>query len=71
MSGRKGKKTGFYRDKRGKLRWRTVEPGNHIVTGASSQGFTSKRELRDNAILVRDQLEVLILQLSKPSTTIN
>lgn len=52
------KKPGHYRDNAGKWRWRTVG-ANHEVTGASSQGFATRKISRENARLVREALAVL------------
>lgn len=41
----------YYKDKRGKHRWRLVG-GNHEIVGASTQGFASRQKARENAKLV-------------------
>jgi len=50
MAERKMKK-GFstYRDRRGKTRWRVVDPDNNRITGSSSQGYANKAECLANA----------------------
>ena len=44
-------KTGFstYKDKRGKFRWRVVDPNNRKILGSSSQGYAKKAECMKNA----------------------
>lgn len=44
-------KTGFsiYKDKRGKFRWRVVDPDNHKILGSSSQGYFNRHECISNA----------------------
>lgn len=51
MARKKKMKTGFstYKDKRGKVRWRVVDPDNYKIIGSSSQGYANKRECMDNA----------------------
>jgi uncharacterized protein YegP (UPF0339 family) len=68
MSKRPPKKTGFYKDKTGKHRWRTVSEANGKITGASSEGFERRGDVLQNALLVREGLNTLILSLAKPST---
>ncbi len=41
----------YYKDKRGKTRWRLVGKNNEIVA-ASSQGFSSRRKANQNVELV-------------------
>lgn len=38
----------YYKDKRGKIRWRYVSD-NYRILGASSQGFKNRRLARENA----------------------
>jgi len=45
----------FYKDKRGKYRWRVVADNGKIV-GASSQGFASRELVGKNADLLQDAL---------------
>ncbi len=39
--------TEYYEDKRGKWRWRTWSTNGRII-GASSQGYVTKRDAKDN-----------------------
>lgn len=45
----------FYKDKRGKYRWRVVADNGKIV-GASSQGFANRALAGENAELLQDAL---------------
>ena len=44
-------KLGFYRDARGKWRWR-VKSRNGEIVGASTQGFSNRSLCAQNAVLV-------------------
>ena len=47
----------YYKDKKGKYRWRAVADNGKIV-GASSQGFASKERAADNLMI----LQIMLLE---------
>lgn len=42
-------KVSFYRDAKGEFRWRRRDEGNHKITGAATEGYTTYRAAYNNA----------------------